>query len=482
MSHAGNTGGEDLEAVFRRETQRRAGVVVPCRDVGRTDRADERIVLRLLAQEVEARAGVAGVDPPGSQAAGQLQLLRELPAADPEVGLEQVVDRQAQVTGESLGNLLARGRLQSSALLQRRGIVAERELLDFPQERLELGRARAGQAVVVPRGGGHRRQRRDVGGVDARVEARAIYREIEVEDRRQQDHAVQVDAEAARQFVGQDRRTRGAITFAEQVLGRIPPAVLVQELLDEAGERMRVVVHSPERLFLVLAGDARKAGAGSIDEHQVRDVEQRVRVVDHRIRRGRRVTVLAHHDAARAEGAHVQPQRGRSRAAVVDEHQRPRRATALFASALLATALLEISGVENRGLRRHALLVLVRRRRGGLFAPGDVVPAGAVHHQGSRDRLVGHRLATDRDRTGAGHFGGLEDPVGTGGLDRIRGLGLIGGEAGPSQQRQCSGTQDCRECAPFEHGCSLRRNWWPPKCSVSRGLASAARRPSFSGS
>ena len=46
------------------------------------------------------------------------------------------------------------------------------------------------------------------------------------------------------------------------------------------GEGVDVLVDAVEALFLVLAGDARKAGARRVDEHEVGGVEQALVVVD----------------------------------------------------------------------------------------------------------------------------------------------------------------------------------------------------------
>ena len=159
-------------------------------------------------------------------------------------------------------------------MLQRGGIVTQRELLDLAQERLELGRAAPGQAIVIPGGGRHGRKACDVGGIDARVEPRTIDRKVEIENGGEENDAVQVDARAACQFVGQHRRARGAIAFAKQVLGRIPPPVLAKELLDEAGEGVGIGIDPPERFLLVLARDPAEPRPWRVDEYQVGHIEQ----------------------------------------------------------------------------------------------------------------------------------------------------------------------------------------------------------------
>ena len=50
--------------------------------------------------------------------------------------------------------------------------------------------------------------------------------------------------------------------------------------MNELREGVGVRVDAPEVLLLVLAGDAREAGARRVDEHQVGDVQQAVVVVD----------------------------------------------------------------------------------------------------------------------------------------------------------------------------------------------------------
>ena len=142
---------------------------------------------------------------------------------------------------------------------------------------------------------------------------------------RQQDHAVEVDVCSFCSALREAGAAHRPVAFAEEVLGRIPAAVLRQELRDELGEGIDVLVDPVERLFLVLAGDPAEPGARRVDEHQVAGIEQALVVVDDLIRRGRGMRSSAVDDAPRAERAHVQPHRRRARPAVEEEGDRSAR-------------------------------------------------------------------------------------------------------------------------------------------------------------
>ena len=66
--------------------------------------------------------------------------------------------------------------------------------------------------------------------------------------------------------------------------------------------------------------DAAEARAGGVDEHQVRDVEQRVTVLAQFPGQGRGRRILGEDHALRAERTHMQVGRGDDRAAVEEEH------------------------------------------------------------------------------------------------------------------------------------------------------------------
>ena len=117
-----------------------------------------------------------------------------------------------------------------------------------------------------------------------------------------------------------------------------------------------------------------------IDEHQVALGEQRVLVVDERIRRRRRIAHVVGGHALRSEDAEVKPHAARAGAAVETEDHRPRLR--------LLDALQRVGDEEERGPRlvARAFAVVV----GGLFA---VV---AKHHRAAGGG-VGELLPADDD-------------------------------------------------------------------------------------
>ncbi len=162
---------------------------------------------------------------------------------------------------------------------QRARIVPHRELFDLREEGFEI-LVLAGQFFVIPGGRGIGRQCRLVGQIDAGIAGRPIRAQVEVENLRQQDHAVEIDRAIRLELIDEHRRARRAVAFAEQIFRRIPATVFRQELRDEFGERIGILVDAVERLLLVLAGDAAETGAGRVDEHQIGHIEQARAVVD----------------------------------------------------------------------------------------------------------------------------------------------------------------------------------------------------------
>lgn len=83
------------------------------------------------------------------------------------------------------------------AVLEGRSIVGEREMLDFCQKRLQIGRL-VGQLVMVPGRCGKAGQTQYIRLVIARVVLRPVDGIAVIQDLRQQDDAVEVDALSSR--------------------------------------------------------------------------------------------------------------------------------------------------------------------------------------------------------------------------------------------------------------------------------------------
>src|SRR6185437_16607270 len=98
---------------------------------------------------------------------------------------------------------------------------------------------------------------------------------IVIQDLRQEDHAVEVGAVLGLEHVDEIGRAWGAVALAEKVLGRVPAAVLGEELHDELGEGMHVLVGAEE--FLLGAWrHPREAGTRRVDEYEVARIEEAV--------------------------------------------------------------------------------------------------------------------------------------------------------------------------------------------------------------
>ena len=142
---------------------------------------------------------------------------------------------------------------------------------------------------------------------------------------------------------------RRAVALADQVLGAAPAAVARQVQADELAHRVEVALVVVELGHLLALGHARMAGADRVDEHQVAVGQQRVFVVDQRVRRRRRIAHLVGRDALRAEDAQVQPDAARPGPAVEAERERARL--------LVAFALQRVGDEEEvaRGLSPRRL-------------------------------------------------------------------------------------------------------------------------------
>ena len=206
----------------------------------------------------------------------------------------------------------------------------------------------------------------------------------------------------ALELVDDRGRAGGAVALAAEIFGRVPAAILVEPEADELGDRLGVLGDAPIFLRLGLAERVAEAGADRIDEDDVGDVEQAVRIVDDR--EGRRAVVArvgGDRDPLRPERAHVQPDRARAGAAVEQEGDRPVR----------VARLADIGDREDRGARRAVLGAQEGLARGR--GVGDALAAEGAAMAGDRHdrRAVGRRALRLRGgrrvlrRDGAGEAG-----------------------------------------------------------------------------
>ena len=111
------------------------------------------------------------------------------------------------------------------------------------------------------------------------------------------------------QPVCERRAARGAVGFAEHVFGRVPAVVFAQVRPDERAEAGDIAVHRPQ-FRLGRVEDLGESGAGRVDEHEVGDGQQRVRVVHERVGGGRHRSGVGDVDALRGDRTHEQERGG----------------------------------------------------------------------------------------------------------------------------------------------------------------------------
>jgi hypothetical protein len=260
------------------------------------------------------------------------------------------------------------------------------------------------QLLVVPGRGGVGGQRQHVGQVDAGIAAGLIDVGGEVEYLREQDHAVQVDALAVLQNVGEDRGARGAVALAEDVLGRVPAVVLGDEARNEAGKGVGVFVHAPEGLPASLPTRRPKPVPGMSMKTRSLVSSREYGVVDQLVRRGGQVLIAIGDYVLGAERAHVQPDGRAARTAVVEEGDGP-----VFS----LRVLLEVGHVKDARNRGCVLRLfgfgdgeLAAGLRLSVHAELRILHVGGAHGQRAGDRGVGNVLAAHIDRPLRRDFGG----------------------------------------------------------------------------
>ena len=250
-----------------------------------------------------------------------LQLVREGPLRDAQVGGLEVLGRQPRVLVHLPGHRLALGIRDRIALQQRRRERTGGVGAHLGEERLERRRL-SGEHVVVPGHGGVRGEVYGVGPVVARE-----LREDRLDVGRDGDEYQPVEREGAlAQVVDDGRPAGGAVALAQQVFWRRPAIVVAHVLHDEAAHGVDVRVDPEELIVLVVADRVGESRPDRIDHHEIAPVEDAEFVVHGPIGSRRSRTRIGDHHPLRSEHAHVQPERRRARSAVEREHERPHAA------------------------------------------------------------------------------------------------------------------------------------------------------------
>ena len=291
-------------------------VVEEERGVRTLERGVRWIEFLVLARGVAIEAGVAPVEAAHHQAPVAQQFLAESARAHAKVRFFHEGCGEAGEPGGLCRQVLALGCGEAAALDQRGHVLAPHEPARFIQDLLEVLTLKLGaEALVVPGVRGVRGQEaRVVEFVPGRLGKRR-----EVDDRGDEDDAVQFDAVTSLEVGADAGGAHGSIGLAHKVLGRGEAIELHEVLADEVGEGFDVLTDAVEVLAVLALNHARPAGGHSVDDDHVGHVEDRVFVVNEFIGRGGLEAVIAHLHALRSEEAHVDEDRRGTGAAVVGE-------------------------------------------------------------------------------------------------------------------------------------------------------------------
>ncbi len=124
---------------------------------------------------------------------------------------------------------------------------------------------------MVPGGGGVSGEKEEVGERIVLVENKCLI----VDRSRDEDEAIEIDPKFVLQEVAKPCSAEGAIAFACNVFGGIPPFIFGQIVSDEFTDRFDV----PFDAIRFLVGGA-EAGSGRVDKDEVGQIENRFHIVD----------------------------------------------------------------------------------------------------------------------------------------------------------------------------------------------------------
>ena len=201
--------------------------------------------------------------------------------------------------------------------------------------------------------GGVGRKEENVGEIVAEVKSRSA----EIKDGGDKDDTVQVHALFVVQISGKARGASRAVAFAQEIFGGHPAAILTAEAHDEVAHGFDVFFQAVEFVLVLKIGGAGEARADRVDEDQVGDIKERFLVVHYFKGRLGGGAVGIHFAASGAESAHMQPDGGTARTAVVDEDN--------GAAGLVLYAVFFVIGEKDLGLYFALVLVLPKKERSG---------------------------------------------------------------------------------------------------------------------
>ena len=238
---------------------------------------------------------------------------------DPQVGAVDVVLTETGQPGHRSDRLDPLGRRQSVAAREDPRIVARRI-------RLRLGEERRQPATPLPAVEVRRR------GVCREVErvgpVVALLLEVDgaqVQDARDEHDPVEVHAVASLQVLGESSRTKRSVRLAGEELRRHPAVVARRPEADDLRDGLQIALEPVINLGFAALDRPGVSRRHRVDEDEVAHAEQRLGIVGQPVRRRQQAPDVTHEDPSRPEQSQVQPDAGRSWAAVEREGDRPLR-------------------------------------------------------------------------------------------------------------------------------------------------------------
>ena len=290
--------------------------------------------------------------------------------------------RQAHHGCEAPIERLGRRRRQGVAAGEARQQLRQAESLGLGEDVLQIPRSCGGErAFAVPvRHRGERGHPQHPG--QERVVVAVV--QAELQDRRDQHGAIDLDPLALGEQIGERRDPKAAVALADQKLRRGPALVPAEPEADERGQRIQIRLRAEEAACRLLASAvtvAAEAGLDRIDEHEVGEREPGIRVRhDPGGRRGRRAVL--ERDPPGPQRAEMEIGGRRARPAI--EHEGDRARSRLG-------QVRRIGDVEQMCIRPLGILAERQSAGGGgitdaAAADLDLVPGGRRLGQRGRRR------------------------------------------------------------------------------------------------
>ncbi len=352
---------------------------------------EEKGPLVVVVARVRSEGGHPGIVDADGPAFPFQELSGEFPLADPQIPVQDPPGVDPRVVGEPFRRLPPIPLRKGVPLPEQGQKPARGPLPDLFQGLVQIPPKAGGDLFMVPGGGGVGGQGKDHGPVP---HGRPLD-VLQIQGGGDEDEPDGIDPGILKD-PGQPRAPDPPVAFPGDEDGGMEAVHDRQELKDEVGHGPEVLPDAPELPGIDVAEGPAVAGPDGIDEDEVREIEEGVRVLHDAVRgREKDRSVVAPADRLRTQGRQVQVHGGRSRPAVEGEGQ--------GADFPLPGVLLPV--IDEEDLRAR----FPRRRIGNGEKPrrGGVGQGFAVHPDGVSGLRKGRfrRSGASAFRAGAGGGG-----------------------------------------------------------------------------